>query len=545
MTRMDDWQPGSRPAQLDRLAGEKEPWDLVIVGGGITGAGVVREAARRGWRVLLVEQRDFAWGTSSRSARMIHGGLRYLTQGDLRLTREAVAERERLLREVPGLVEELPFLYPVRQGQFPGRRVFGSLLWFYDRFAGRSRHRFHAADETAWLLPGLDESGLKGAVGYVDAVTDDARLVVRLLNEARRDGAEAINYLRADALGQSGGRVDGIDLVDEINGKRLSVKARCVVNATGAWADRLRQSVGGVPRLRPLKGSHLVVEAWRLPVYQALACPHPRDGRFVYLYPWAGRTVIGTTDLDYDGDLDDEAGISCDEMTYLLEAAHAQFPSAAIGEDDIVSTWSGVRPIVAGAGDDPARIAPSKASRDHVVFEENGLITITGGKLTTFRLMAGDVLRRAARAIGADYSPDPDTPVFSAAPSRLPGLRFDHDLPRRLGGCFGSAAVRLLAEAEPEEREFVPGTDTLWAELGWSARREAVMHLDDLLLRRSRVGLLLAEGGAHLAGRIEQLCRRDLGWGASRWQQEWQRYRAIHSSHYSIPKPGQPVTEKP
>jgi len=541
----DDWQPGSRPALLDRLAGEKEPWDLVIVGGGITGAGVVREAARRGWRVLLVEQRDFAWGTSSRSARMIHGGLRYLTQGDLRLTREAVAERERLLREAPGLVEELPFLYPVRRGQFPGRRVFGSLLWFYGRFAGRSRHRFHTAEETAWLLPGLDESGLEGAMGYVDAVTDDARLVMRLLNEARRDGAEVINYLRADTLQQSGESVDGIDLVDEIDGKRLSVKARCVVNATGAWADRLRQSVGGATRLRPLKGSHLVVEAWRLPVYQALACPHPRDGRFVYLYPWAGRTVIGTTDLDYDGDLDDEAGISCEEMTYLLEAAQAQFPSAAICENDIVSTWSGVRPIVARAGDDPARIAPSKASRDHVVFEDNGLMTITGGKLTTFRLMADDVLRRAARAIGADYSPDPDTPVFSAAPSRLSGLRFDHDLPRRLGGYFGSAAPRLLAEAEPAEREFVPGTDTLWAELGWSARREAVMHLDDLLLRRSRVGLLLAEGGAHLAGRIEQLCLRDLGWDALRWQQEWQRYRAIHASHYSLPKPHQPVTEKP
>ncbi|RFF26730.1 glycerol-3-phosphate dehydrogenase/oxidase [Wenzhouxiangella sp. 15181] len=530
---------------LDSLANDGEPWDLVIVGGGITGAGVLREAARRGWRVLLVEQRDFAWGTSSRSARMIHGGLRYLTQGDLRLTREAVAERERLLREVPGLVEELPFLYPVRKGQFPGRRVFGSLLWFYDRFAGRSRHRFHSPEETAWLLPGMDETGLQGALGYVDAVTDDARLVMRLLNEARRDGGKAINYLRADALQQSGETVDGIELVDETDGKHLSVKARCVINATGAWADRLRQSVGGASRLRPLKGSHLVVAAWRLPVYQALACPHPRDGRFVYLYPWAGRTVIGTTDLDYDGDLDKEAGITRDEMAYLLEAVDAQFPGAGIDENDIVSTWSGIRPIVAKAGDDPARIAPSKASRDHVVFEEGGLVTVTGGKLTTFRLMANDVLRRAARVIGTDYLPDSDAPVFAPAPSRLPGLRFDHDLPRRLGGYFGSAAVRLLAEAGPDEREPVPGTDTLWAELGWSARREAVVHLDDLLLRRSRVGLLLADGGAHLAGRLEQLCRRDLGWDALRWQQEWQRYRAIHSSHYARPKPERPDVEKP
>ncbi|WP_376694658.1 glycerol-3-phosphate dehydrogenase/oxidase [Wenzhouxiangella sp. EGI_FJ10305] len=543
MKHPDGWQPGSRSALFDRLADDDKPWDLIIVGGGITGAGVLREAARRGWRALLVEQRDFAWGTSSRSARMIHGGLRYLTQGDFRLTREAVAERERLLREAPGLVEELPFLYPVRKGQFPGRRVFGSLLWFYDRFAGRSRHRFHSPEETPWLLPGIDETGLQGAVGYVDAVTDDARLVMRLLDEARRDGGNAVNYLRAEALQQTGNTVDGIELSDEIDSRRLSVKARCVVNATGAWADRLRQSVGAAPRLRPLKGSHLVVPAWRLPVYQALACPHPRDGRFVYLYPWAGRTVVGTTDLDYDGDLDEEAGISHDEMVYLLEAVDAQFPGVGIDEHDIVSTWSGIRPIVAKAGDDPARIAPSKASRDHVVFEENGLVTVTGGKLTTFRLMANDVLRRAARVLGTDYSADSDAPVFAPAPSHLPGLRFDHDLPRRLGGYFGSAAPRLLAEAEPDERKPVPGTDTLWAELGWSARREAVVHLDDLLLRRSRLGLLLADGGADFADRIEALCRRDLGWDALRWREEWQRYSAIHSSHYSLPKPDRPDGE--
>ncbi|MEE4303199.1 MAG: glycerol-3-phosphate dehydrogenase/oxidase [Wenzhouxiangella sp.] len=540
MKRPDGWKPGQRAALLDRLAGDGEPWDLVVVGGGITGAGVLREAARRGWRVLLVEQRDFAWGTSSRSARMIHGGLRYLTQGDLRLTREAVAERERLLREAPGLVEELPFLYPVRKGAFPGRRVFSTLLWFYDRFAGRSRHRFHSAEETAWLLPGVDETGLQGAVGYVDAVTDDARLVMRLLAAARRDGGEAVNYLRAEGLQRSEEGIEGVELVDEIEGHQLSLKARCVVNATGAWADRLRESVGGAARLRPLKGSHLVVPAWRLPVFQALACRHPRDGRFVYLYPWSGRTVVGTTDFDYDGDLDDEPGISRNELAYLLEAVQAQFPAAGIDEGDVVSTWSGIRPIVAKAGDDPARIAPSKASRDHVVFVEDGLVTVTGGKLTTFRLMANDVLRRAARLVGREFAPDHDTPVFSAAPSHLPGLRFDNELPRRLGGTYGTAAVRLLAEADAEEREPVPGTDTLWAELAWSARREAVVHLDDLLLRRSRVGLLLEDGGAGLAGRIETLCRRDLGWDAVRWEEEWKRYRAIHAAHYAVPNRDRP-----
>lgn len=537
MKPVDGWQSGQREILLDRLAGDDRAWDLIIVGGGITGAGVLREAGRRGWRVLLVEQRDFAWGSSSRSARMIHGGLRYLTQGDLRLTREAVAERERLLTGAPGLVEELPFLYPVRKGQFPGRRLFSSLLWFYDRFAGRSRHRFHSAEDTAWLMPGIDQAGLEGAVGYVDAVTDDARLVMRLLDAARRDGGEAVNYLRAGELRQDDKGVKGLELVDEIAGRRLSLNARCVVNATGAWADRLRHSVGGAPRLRPLKGSHLLVPAWRLPVFQALTCRHPRDGRFVYLYPWAGRTVVGTTDLDYDGDLDDEPGISRAELGYLLEAVHAQFPAAGIDEHDVLSTWSGIRPIVARAGDDPGRIAPSKASRDHVVFEEAGLVTVTGGKLTTFRLMANDVLRRAARLAGKPFAPhhDNDMLIFSPAPANLPGLRFDNELPRRLKGYYGADALPLLAEADLHEREPVPGTDTLWAELAWSARREAVVHLDDLLLRRSRIGLLLAKGGADFAGRIETLCRRNLGWDQLRWREEWQRYRAIHAGCYAVP----------
>jgi len=531
----DAWRAGNRDAALARLAAADRPWDLVIIGGGITGAGVLREAARRGWRALLVEQRDFAWGTSSRSARMVHGGLRYLTQGDMRLTRQAVRERERLLSEAPGLVEELPFIYPLRAGAFPGRRLFGSLLWFYDRFAGRSRHRFHPPEAVSWLLPGLDPAGLKGAIGYVDAITDDARLVLRLLAEARADGGRAINYLRAESLPRDGDQVAGVELIDQVGGRRLSLPARCVVNATGAWADRLRAEVGGQARLRPQRGSHIVVPASRLPVFQAVTVRHPRDGRFVYLYPWAGRTVVGTTDLDHRGDLDREAAIEPAEVDYLLEAVSSQFPAAAIDVGDILSTWSGVRPIVAPPGKAPDRVHPSKASRDHVVWTERGLVTVTGGKLTTFRLMALDALRAAAAVAGKAPIADDRAAVFSPAPAHLPGLRFGHDLPRRLGGSYGPAALALIAEAAADEREPLPGTDTLWAELGWAARREAVVHLDDLLLRRSRVGLLLADGGAAFAAGIERLCRRDLGWDAARWQQEWQRYRDIHRRHYALP----------
>ncbi|QKK01205.1 MAG: glycerol-3-phosphate dehydrogenase/oxidase [Pseudomonadota bacterium] len=531
-----DWQPDGRQAAIERLA-DAPALDLLIVGGGITGAGVLREAARRGWRSLLVEQRDFAWGTSSRSARMIHGGLRYLSQGDIGLTRDAVVERERLMREAPGLVEPLPFLYPVRRGQFPGRRAFSALLGLYDRFAGRSRRQWHSAEALAWLLSGLRDDGLRGAVGYVDAMTDDARLVLRVLTEARSDGAQAVNYVQVVSLLRSDDRVFGAVLEDQVSGDRFELTARCVVNATGAWADRLRGEPDGTARLRPLRGSHLVVPDWRLPVYQAVTAPHPRDGRFVYIYPWAGRTVIGTTDLDHAGDLDDEAAITAEEVDYLLALVDDQFPTAGIGVGDVLSTWSGVRPIVAPHGQDPLTIRPSRARRSHTVWSEHGLVTVTGGKLTTFRLMALDVLRAAAAQIGRPRRHAGDERVFTPVACRPP----DHvgiGTARRLRGFYGAQLPALIDSAETGMLEPVPGSDTLWAELAWAAGREAVVHLDDLLLRRTRLGVTLADGAADQEGRIAAICRRELGWDKRRWRQEWARYRDIYRRCYSLPSTG-------
>jgi len=533
------WSRGWRERQLEKLRAGERQWDMVVIGGGITGAGVLREAVRENLSVLLIEQQDFAWGTSSRSSKMVHGGLRYLAQGDFRLTREAVAERQRLLREAPGLVEPLKYIYPFRKGAFPGRFAFNSVLWLYDRFAGRKDYRYLAKGMVEALFPGLRSQDLRGATEFTDAVTDDSRLVMRVLQEGCAEGGVAINYLRAKELAYADGRVSGLALEDVETGEAFSVQAKVVVNATGAWADRLRGQLVDEQRVRPLRGSHLVIPSWRLPVHQALGYAHPVDGRFVFVYPWEGATVIGTTDLDHADDLDVEAGITEQEVDYILEGVNHQFPTANLTRDDIYNTWSGVRPIVCDEGDDPQTINPSAARRDHAVWEDKALVTVTGGKLTTFRTIALDVMQAAAPYLPIDpVDPDAETeeapPVFSAPTVKLP-RSLGATAARRLKGFYGNAARAVLDGAAADELCYIPGCKTLWAELRWAAGHEAVQHLDDLMLRRTRLGLLLYRGGAQHFTRIKRICQAELGWDDSRWERELERYCRIWRNKYSLP----------
>ena len=257
-----------RAALLARLS--TQTWDLVVIGGGISGAGVAQQAARRGWSVLLVEQRDFAWGTSSRSSKLVHGGLRYLKEGDIQTTLHSVRERQRLLREAPGLVEPQSFLFADCPGRKPGRWLMQTGLVVYDLMAGnhgvRDSHFYADLATTQPLAPGLAPPGLRGALVFQDAKTDDARLVWRVLLEAQRDGATLLNYMAVQNLQTANGQVTGVVTKDALTGHTHSVQARAVVNATGAWADRLRAGVGAAPLLRPLRGSHLLLPFWRLPV---------------------------------------------------------------------------------------------------------------------------------------------------------------------------------------------------------------------------------------------------------------------------------------
>ncbi|KAF0866383.1 glycerol-3-phosphate dehydrogenase/oxidase [Pseudomonas sp. LD120] len=524
-----DWNAQWRQQALPGLA--MQEWDLIVIGGGISGAGILREAARRGWRCLLLEQQDFAWGTSSRSSKMVHGGLRYIAKGQWRLTRDSVRERQRLLQEAPGLVEPMSFLMPHYRGQFPGPKVFGGLLALYDALAGRRNHCFHDAAQLRYLAPGGKEPDLLGGTCFLDALTDDARLVMRVLAEARADGGLAFNGVRVTRLLREDGRVCGVEVEDRVGGKLQTLRCRALAVATGAWAERLRPADSG-RQLRPLRGSHLLLAGWRLPVAQAFSFMHAEDRRPVFVFPWEGATVVGTTDLDHRDDLDQGARISQAELDYLLAACAQQFPQARVSAADVLSTWAGVRPVVASAGGEPAG-KPSNETREHVLWQEPGCVTLAGGKLTTFRPQAIEVLQACAAMLGRSVEDSGEAVFAPLAPLAIPGLNGTQL--RRLAGRHGRDLPRLAQWVAELGGECVGASDTLWAELAFAAEAEMVLHLDDLLLRRTRLGLLLAEGAAEHLPAIRRLCQPLLGWDDARWQAEEQRYRALWQRHHSLP----------
>ncbi|MDZ4164818.1 MAG: glycerol-3-phosphate dehydrogenase/oxidase [Smithellaceae bacterium] len=511
----------------------EQPWDILIIGGGITGAGILREAARLGLRVLLVERRDFGWGTSSRSSKLVHGGLRYLKEGKIGLTRASVRERDRLLEEGAGLIDPMGFLLATYKGDRPGRWTYQTGLAIYDLLALQWTHQYYSPQDFEMLAPHLAQKGLKGGLCYGDAQTDDARLVLRLIQEAAAEGGVALNYVAAQELlfDETGQKATGARLQDMEQNRSANAYARVVINATGAWADAVRRQMNASSRLRPLRGSHLIFPAWRLPAAQAISFLHPIDRRPVFIFPWEGITLVGTTDLDHDQPLDDEPRISAREVAYLMAAVEAEFPSLRLTLDDVLATFSGVRPVI-----NTGQTDPSKESRDHVIWEERGLLTVTGGKLTTFRLIALDALKAARR-----YVPNMP-PAVSAAPVLNPAImpeinHPDKTLRRRLMGHYGKDASALIAAAFPGELEPIPGAKTLWAELRWAARAEGVVHLDDLLLRRVRLGLLLPEGGKAFLPAIRAICQPELGWDDAKWQKEESAYLALWNACYSLPAP--------
>jgi glycerol-3-phosphate dehydrogenase len=565
------WHAGGRAQAAALLAQE---WDLLVIGGGITGAGILLEASRRGLRALLVEQRDFAWGTSSRSSKLVHGGLRYLKEGRFALTRESVHERDALLRDAPGLVEPQSFAFGDYVGRKPGRRAFLLGLAIYDRMAGQRARHYFGAQEFLAMAPRIRTDGLQGGICYQDAKTDDARLVLRVLQEAQAHGGIALNYCEVQSLlrgasrtqqadlaaagparatddassvlpigvaiapgaanafraGEAGdARVRGAVVRCAVSGTLHEVKAKLVVNATGAWADRLHDKPAA--RLRPLRGSHLVLPAWRLPLAQAISLMHPHDGRPVFAFPWEGVTIVGTTDVDHRADLQQEAAITQEETDYLMAALHDQFPTLGLAEDDVLATYAGVRPVI-----DTGKADPSKEARDHVLWQQDGLLTVTGGKLTTFRAIALDVLRHAAPQLPhwqADLAPHA---IFAAPTAAVVRHRLPHGQAQRLIGRYGAMVEDLIAAAQDGELEAIPGTETLWAQLRWAARNESVQHLEDLMLRRSRLGIQLAQGGAAVLGRVRAICQPELGWDDQRWAAEEAAYLALCRAHYSLPK---------
>lgn len=509
----------------------EQPWDVLIIGGGITGAGILREATRAGLKALLVEQKDFAWGTSSRSSKLVHGGLRYLKEGKVFLTRASVRERKRLIAEGPGLIDPMGFLLATYKGDFPGKLTYRAGLTVYDLLALQWSHTRYSPEDFRLLAPHIVADGLEGGFRYGDAQTDDARLVLRVILESVADGGAAINYTRAESLLRKDEQVVGAVIYDIVQERRAEINAKVVINATGAWADQLREQVGAPSRIRPLRGSHLIFPAWRLPVSQALSFLHPFDHRPVFIFPWEGITLVGTTDLDHEQPLDEDPRITAEEVAYLMAAVEVQCPRLTLTLDDVIGAFAGVRPVI-GSG----KADPSKESRDHVVWNEAGLLTVTGGKLTTFRLIALDALKAVHHILPDMPKLKNDVPVLDKVDVPLPGAGLlDLTQRRRLLGRYGAQTPALVRAAQPGELTTIPGTQTLWAELRWAARAEGVIHLDDLLLRRTRLGLLLPEGAARYLDDIRRICQPELGWDDARWESECAAYQALWKCCYSLP----------
>ncbi len=509
----------------------QQNWDVIIIGGGITGAGVFRLAVAQGLRVLLLEKNDFSSGTSSRSTKLIHGGIRYLRNRQVDITREMVRERETLLREAPTLVDPLGFIMPYTAVNAQ-RSLFRFGVTIYDLLAPKWNHRHMSRAEVQSLVPQMNAPRLAGAYLYYDAVMDDARMVLRLLSEACREGGTALNYARVETLLTSrDGSVCGVALSDQSPHAlgSLELQARVIINAAGPWSDTLRAQINQPARLRPQRGSHLIFPREKLPLPHAVSLLHPKDNRAMFAMPWEGTTMIGTTDLDHPTPLDlGEPYCTQAEVDYILDVAASYFPSAQLKQEDVLSSFAGLRPIIHGSASDP-----SAESREHVVWEENGLITITGGKMTIFRKMAKDAMQKAAHRLGLNLNSQ--IRYFDALPkpNGAQDVEIDSTLCCALGGKYGFEFPELLSIARPGELNSVQGLPTIRAELRYAARRESVQHLDDLLLRRTRLGLLLPDGARAELPALQEVAREELGWDNARWVAEVKRYTDIYERFYS------------
>jgi glycerol-3-phosphate dehydrogenase len=529
-------------------------FDIVVCGGGITGAGIARDAALRGLRVALLEQRDFGSGTSSKSSKLIHGGLRYLQQGNFRLVFEGTSERAVQMKVAPHLVRPIPFLVPVYRGQANGLATIDAGLWLYDAlalFRVPRLHRTYRGERARRLEPALATDGLRGIVEYYDCLTDDARLVLENILDAKALGADVRSYTRVTELVRDrGGRIVAVRAKDQLTGAVDELATKTVVIAAGPWTDALLPAlhVGDVRRLlRPTKGVHIVVDRARLPVSRAITM-FTRDGRAVFCLPWVERTVIGTTDTDEQGDPSEVAATRAD-VDYLCENANEFFPDAHLRPDDVIATWAGLRPLVAS---DAGRA--SDVSREHhVIVRPEGIVVIAGGKLTTYRLMAKEAVdaaggllaatnghQRIARSTtrgrplpGAQGLPEASGAAVAAVALEVERLAA---VPARvathLSQTYGHRAVDVARRglARPPLLERIDhDLPYVWAEVEHAVADELARTIEDVLVRRIPLCLRGRNQGLDAAPRVAEVLGAALGWSSAESQRQRTAYEAYVS----------------
>jgi glycerol-3-phosphate dehydrogenase len=489
----------NRDKLLDRLRQRQEPWDLVVIGGGATGAGVAVDAASRGYEVALVEQHDFGKGTSSRSTKLVHGGVRYLEQGNISLVMEALHERGMLRENAPHLVRDLAFVVP--NYEWWESPFYGIGLRLYDLLAGKygfGKSRNLSREETLERIPSLRTDGLRGGVVYYDGQFDDSRLLIHLVWTAVEHGAVPVNYCRVESFLMEGGVVAGVIARDMESGEPLALKSRVVINATGAYSDGIRRVAdpAAAAMIAPSQGAHVVLDRSFLPGESAILVPHTADGRVMFAIPWHGHTLVGTTDAPVSEVVLEPKPLA-GEIDFILENA-GRYLHHAPRREDVLSAFAGIRPLVKSSGGNTASL-----SRDHSIhIDANGLLTIAGGKWTTYRHMAEDCVNQAA--------------TLGSLPEReciTRGLRlhgFDEN-PARFGALsvYGSdtPAILQLANSTPLH----PALPYSEAEVTWSVRYEMARTVEDVLARRTRALFLNARAALQMAPRVAEILSVELG----------------------------------
>jgi glycerol-3-phosphate dehydrogenase len=520
-----------RPEALRRLA--DEPFDVLVVGGGITGAGCALDAASRGLRTALVERQDFASGTSSKSSKLVHGGIRYLQQREFALVYEGLAERQLALRNAPHLVRVLPFLIPIlsKDGLIDRRvaRALGAAMWMYDLTGGLRIHKAHqrvSKERALTLMPTLRADNVASAYLYYDAQADDARLTLCLARTAAAHGAAVANAVRVVGLTKgSDGKVTGARVA--ANDREFEIRARTIVNATGVWSDAVRALDEGThpASIRPAKGIHIAVPWSKVRNEIAAIVPVPKDRRSVFVVPWGDFTYVGTTDTDYDGPIDDPQCTPAD-VEYLLRALNRAITDP-VSTADVTGTWAGLRPLLADASNERT----ADLSRRHGVrVSTSGVVTVTGGKLTTYRRMASDTIDQVGRLLGRRIRARTKHLLllgadgFQAPPATAEATSLHEHLASR----YGTEAEHVLAliREDPTWRELlVPGLPYVRAEAIHAARHEMAGTLDDVLSRRTRSRLLARDASRAAADDVARLIAPELGWDAARTRHEVEGFR--------------------